>query len=408
MHSVARDITERRQAERDRLELEARIQQIQKLESLGVLAGGIAHDFNNLLVSILGNAGLALMDLPADSPARASLRNIEEAALRASELTKQMLAYSGKGRFFVQPVDLSHVVARMDALVRSSLPPDADLTVALAPDLPPILGDATQLGQVLMNLVANASDALVKGGGRVTIATGTRVMDRSALAATYLDDDLPVGPYATLQVRDSGCGMDAATRAHVFDPFFSTKFPGRGLGMAAVLGIVRGHKAAVRIDSEPGAGTTVTVFFPVMAETTARDSDASPAERRPRGLVLVVDDTAAVAAVAERVLKRAGYQVQVALSGASALELFAARARDVSAVLLDVSMPGMDGLEVLGRLRAMRPDVPVLLSSGFQQNPLAFEGPGVSYLQKPYRLAQLVESIEQAVGADDPRLPLED
>ncbi len=406
-HTSARDLTDRRQAERGRLALEARIQQVQKLESLGVLAGGIAHDFNNLLVSILGNAGLALMDLPADSPARANLREIEVAALRASELTKQMLAYSGKGHFLVQPLDLSQVVGQMDALLRSSVPPDTGLTLDLAAGLPPVLADLAQLGQVLMNLVTNASDALSKGRGQVSIATFTGPMDRAALSATYLDDNLPAGPYVMLQVRDSGCGMDAATRTRVFDPFFSTKFPGRGLGMAAVLGIVRGHRGAIRVESETGLGTTVTVFFPALAETAAR-AEASEGLQHTRGLVLVVDDTEAVATVAERVLRRAGYDVQVARSGERALELFAERAGDISVVLLDLSMPGMDGLEVLERLRAARPDLPVLLSSGFQApNPQALEGRRVSYLQKPYQAALLVERIEQAVAATTPRLPLD-
>ncbi|MBE0611604.1 MAG: PAS domain S-box protein, partial [Dehalococcoidia bacterium] len=263
------DVTERRAAEAERRRLDQQMQQTQKLESLGILAGGIAHDFNNLLVAILGNAGLALLELPPESPARQTVQAIETAAQRAADLTRQMLAYSGKGQFVVEPLNLSRVVEEMAHLLEVSVSKRAVLKYHFAPNLPPIEADATQVRQVIMNLITNASDAIGERSGVISISTGMQYADRAYLAESYLDADLPEGDYVYIEVADTGEGMADETRVRIFDPFFTTKFTGRGLGLAAVLGIVRGHRAAIKLYSESGRGTTFKVLFPAAAATAA-------------------------------------------------------------------------------------------------------------------------------------------
>jgi PAS domain S-box-containing protein len=253
------------QALADLRQSEEQMRNAQKLESLGVLAGGIAHDFNNLLVGVLGNASLALTELPDHSPARQFVKDVETSAQRAAELTRQMLAYSGRGKFVVESLSLSQVVREMTQLLGRVISKRARLSLHLREDLPPIVGDATQVRQVVMNLITNASDALLGEPGLVTARTGTIHADARLLAGTYLNEELPAGEYVYLEVTDSGVGMDAATRARIFEPFFTTKFTGRGLGLAAVLGIVRSHKAAIDVTSEPGCGTTFRVLFPASA-----------------------------------------------------------------------------------------------------------------------------------------------
>jgi PAS domain S-box-containing protein len=271
-----RDVTERERAEGERRALEARVQRAQKLESLGVLAGGIAHDFNNLLTAVLANAGLALTDLPPGSAVRPLVQQIEQAALRAADLTKQMLAYSGRGRFVLQPVNLSRVAEETAALLQTVLPRKADLRLDLAPDLPAVEADLTQVRQVALNLIANASEAVGEGAGVIAIRTGVVQADRAYLASAHGREDLPEGPYAYLEVADTGCGMDEATLARAFEPFFTTKFIGRGLGLAAVLGIVQGHRGAIHIASAPGQGSTFRVLFPCGRAAAAAPAGPAP------------------------------------------------------------------------------------------------------------------------------------
>ena len=244
------------------------MQHAQKLESLGVLAGGIAHDFNNLLMAILGNADLALLWLPPDSPAESKLREIEAAARRAADLCRQMLAYSGKAQFATQPVNLSTVADEMAGLFKVSISENAALRCDLPAHLPSIEADAAQLRQVIMNLITNASEALNEGSGTISISTGQITCHRAYLADLDAGANLAEGDYVFLEVSDTGCGMDADTRARMFEPFFTTKFPGRGLGLAAVLGIVRAHHGAVKVRSEPERGASVTILFPVRKPTS--------------------------------------------------------------------------------------------------------------------------------------------
>jgi PAS domain S-box-containing protein len=262
MHTVARDITELKRFEKQRLELEAQIQNVQKLESLGVLAGGIAHDFNNLLVGILGHASLALSDLPPELHVHDTVQQIEAAAMRAAELTTQLLTYAGKGKFVLERLDLSRLVADMGSLLASAVGRKVVLKLNLGEELPEVVAAPSELRQVVMNLVTNASEAIGSQPGRVALSTELVHADRALLASAHLDEKLPEGDYVSLKVEDSGAGMDESVRQRVFEPFFSTRFPGHGLGLAAVLGIVRAHRGAVRVESRPGRGTTVQVLLP--------------------------------------------------------------------------------------------------------------------------------------------------
>lgn len=399
---VARDITERRRAEDERERLQAQIQQAQKLESLGILAGGIAHDFNNLLMGVLGNASLALMELPETSPARESLVQIEVAAQRAAELSKQMLAYSGKGKFIIQPVNLSALVEDMVHLLESSTPKKAVISCELAGEPPFIEADPSQLRQVIVNLVTNASDALGDMSGKIVVRTGTRHISRTDLKQVYIDEDLPEGRYAFLEVSDTGCGMDADTIAKVFDPFFSTKFTGRGLGLAAVLGIVRGHKGAISVSSALHKGSTFTVFFPLLERRPALVPQIrrAPAAWTSSGTVLLVDDEETVRTVTRRVLERAGFRVLLANDGMEGVEMFREHASELTLVLLDMTMPRMNGEQAFKLMKDVRSDVPVILSSGYNEPEALdhFAAEGLAgFIQKPYRAEELLQKMRSVL-----------
>ena len=401
---IAADVTERKRAEEERRRLEEQARHSQKLESIGMLAGGIAHDFNNLLMGVLGNAELALLELPPGSLVRQRVEQVEKAAFRAAELTNQMLAYAGKARFVVEPVDLSQLVEEMAHLLSAAISKKAVLRFDLTTELPAVEADATQLRQVVMNLITNASDAIGERSGVITARTGVVDVDRSYLARTYLSEDLAEGQYVYVEVADTGCGMDEETKARVFDPFFTTKFTGRGLGLASALGIVRAHGGAVRVESEPGEGTTFRILLPAAARpAVAPEPDPPPAELRiAGGTVLVVDDEEAVRNVARAVLERAGFSVLTAGDGREGVEVFRAHADEVGVVVLDLTMPVMSGAEALRELRAVRDDVRVVLSSGYaeQDSSTQLSGDSVSaFVQKPYRPAELVSKVVEALEA---------
>jgi PAS domain S-box-containing protein len=398
---ILRDSSERRRAEDERLKFLSQIQQTQKLESLGVLAGGIAHDFNNLLMAVLGHADLALDALPAASEARDDLAEIRRAAQRATELCKQMLAYSGKGRFVIQPVELQKVVEEMLHMLRVSISKNAILKLNFAPNLPPVDADASQLRQVVMNLVVNASEAISERSGVITLSTGAMDCDRQYLSEAWLDEQLPEGMYVFIEVADTGAGMDLETRSRIFDPFFTTKFTGRGLGLAAVLGIVRGHRGAIKVYSELGKGTTFKVLFPVSHRAEVREEgSAVRGIYEGKGTVLLVDDDESVRAVGRKMLERIGFTVVTAADGSEAIARFRERADDIICAIVDLTMPHVDGAETFRELRRMRPGVRVILSSGYNEQDVTqrFVGKGLAgFIQKPYQLSTLVAVLQEVL-----------
>jgi PAS domain S-box-containing protein len=411
-HCVLSDITERKRAEEEKLALERQMRHAQKLESLGVLAGGIAHDFNNLLMGILGNADLALDALSPMSPARGSIEEIEKASKRAAELVNQMLTYSGKGGFVIEAIDLNEFVAEMAHLLEVSISKKAVLKYDFAADLPTFNGDATQIRQVVMNLITNASEALGDEGGVIALSTGAMYCDRAYLddvnevVRASLEESLPEGVYTYFEVADTGCGMDAETIERVFDPFFTTKFTGRGLGMSAVLGIVRGHKGALKIESDVGKGTTFKVLFPATepAENgfaARRKAGAEEKDWRGSGTVLLVDDEEVVLEVVKRILEGMGFEVMCVNGGREALEVFRARGAEIACVLLDLTMPQLDGEQVFREIRRLRPDAKVILSSGYDESDITprFAGEGLAgFIQKPYRSDSLRAKLREVLG----------
>jgi len=397
---VSRDIRERKRAETERRRFESQVQQAQKLESLGILAGGIAHDFNNILVGILGNADLALEELPVGAPARAYLHQINLSAKRAADLARQMLAYSGKGKFVVEEIDLNDLVLEMSHLLDASIPKNVTMAFNLASELPAIEVDATQVRQVFMNLVINAAESIGKRKGIVTVSTRLQNLRAGELEDGYLDQQVPPGPYVCIEVRDNGCGMSEETRHRIFDPFFSTKFTGRGLGLSAVLGIVRGHHSAIEVKSALDKGTAVRVFFPALEVSACsvrkRQAEASSLNWRGTGKVLVVDDEATVLMVAQRILEHLGFEVLLAENGQQAIEIFKDNADAIKVVLLDLTMPHMGGEETFDAIRQIRPDVPVVLSSGYPEEraKAGFRGQELAgFVQKPYTVNALANVI---------------
>jgi len=403
-----RDTTERKRAEEERLRLESQMQQVQKLESLGVLAGGIAHDFNNLLMAVLGNAGLALLDTSPTHPARENLKAIETAARRAADLCRQMLAYAGKGRFVIQAVNLNEVIREMTHLLEVSISKKVVLRYRLADTLPSVEADASQMRQVIMNLITNASEAVGERSGVISITTGALECDEAYLSGMFITEGLKPGRYVSVEVADTGCGMDEATQARIFEPFFTTKFMGRGLGLAAVLGIVRGHHGAIKVYSEPGQGTTFKLLLPASDLLTRGDAaGAGDAGWKGRGKALLVDDEQTVRVVGKSMLQRLGFEVVCASDGAEAVAIFRERPDDFACVILDLTMPHMDGEEAFRELRRLRPDVRVLLSSGYNEQEVTqrFAGKGLAgFIQKPYQVDTLAQALRKMLdsGAKPP------
>ena len=407
--AVVVDITQRKRLEEERSNLEKQLQQAQKLESLGNLAGGVAHDFNNILTGIIGNADLALLDLSPASSVRAYIENAQKAAIRAADLCKQMLAYSGKGRFLIQALDLNQAIEEISHLLQASISETAIISYNLYPDLPAIEADASQIHQVILNLVTNASEAIGDTSGVITITTALIDCDAQYLAETFLDDGLEQGAYVYLEVADTGCGMDKETQDKIFDPFYTTKFTGRGLGLAAVLGIVRGHKGAIEVNSEPGRGTAFRILFPCSHKEAVKASkealNIESFQGKGKGLainkVLVIDDEEGIRMVAQRTLERAGLQVITASDGREGLKVFEETKDELSLVILDLTMPHLNGEEALVEMRQINPDVPVILTSGYNEQEIStrFEGQELAgFIQKPFRPTVLLAMVERVLN----------
>ena len=393
------EIRTRRQMEEERLAMERRALEGQKLESLGVLTGGIAHDFNNLLVPILGYASLAEMKLSEDSEVRKDMQKITTSANRAAALIRQLLAYAGRARMSMESISLNTIVEEMDELLDVSTPKHVVTKLELEKSLPMIYVDVAQITQVVLNLLRNAADAIGLEAGEIHIQTRVihaRVRDLEG----YLGENaLEPGDYVCLEVRDSGCGMDEPTRRRIFEPFFSTKEQGRGLGLSAILGIMRSHKGGVSIESTLGSGTTVRVIFPVYADALpeeAADERAVP-ESLLQGTALVVDDEESVRGFAVRALEDMGLRVVAAPDGVAAIEELQALDGKVDVVVLDLTMPKLSGIELLAEIRRHWPTLPVVLASGFADEAALAAvdtDPCAGFLQKPYAPGQLRKALQ--------------
>jgi signal transduction histidine kinase len=399
------DVTEARRGEEERRRLELRVEQAQRIDSLGVLAGGIAHDFNNLLATVLSNVALLRARGAAAPDADACLADVEAAARTAAGLCQQMLAYAGRSRFAPEPVDLGAVVRGVIPLLRASMSHRLSVDLQLAEPLPLVRGEPSQLRQVVMNLVINAAEAIGEGPGTLAIRTAAAQLAAERLGEALLGQGLAAGDYVTLDVEDTGCGMDASTQRRIFEPFFSTKFAGRGLGLSAVLGIVRQLGGAIELDSAPGRGTRFRVLLPALDAAGAAAAPAAPPEppRGPEGWtghgrVLVVDDEPGVRRAVGRLLGHLGFEAVEAESGAQALALH--RPGAFVAVLLDLTMPSMDGVETLRRLRQLDPGVFVMIASGFAAAEVEdrFRGePPDGFVQKPFDVDALRDHLRAAV-----------
>ena len=369
-----------------------------RLESLGLFAGGIAHDFNNLLLTVIGNTTLIKRDVPSDSPLHDRLGQIEQAAKKAAELTDQILAFAGRSSFRREQVDLERLLERaLDELRSVTREADVRLEVETRPIK--IQADSSQLRRLLANLIGNSIEALRDASGQVRVRAGEVDVDPEALRFYYLGDQVAAGRYAFIEVVDSGCGMDADTQLRMFEPFFSTKFAGRGLGLPAVLGIVRAHGGTLNIYSEPERGTRVRVLLPLETGAGPRDRRREKVER-DRGIVVIADDEPKVRQAATAMVEQAGYRVIGASDGREAVDVVTRHQDEVKAVLLDMVMPTMTGEEAVRTLRESGCSVPVILSSGLidveQLDRLGmYEGAKIRVLQKPFGRAELLELLQE-------------
>jgi PAS domain S-box-containing protein len=391
----------RQRAEQAARAAEERLRQMQKLESLGLMAAGVAHDFNNILVGVIGNASLVQEILPPENPAAELLEAVVCAGQRAARLTRQMLAYSGKGRLISERISLSDLAAEACGLAGASISKKINLRLAPGHDVPLVEADRGQTEQVLLNLVLNAAEAIGCGEGAISVSTGVQDVDARYVRAHPEAADLPFGEYVRLEVRDTGCGMDGATRAKIFDPFFSTKFAGRGLGLAAVAGIVRSHKGAILVSSQPGKGSCFTVLFPSAGRAAAPGPAAVAGGVHGTGTILVVDDEQVVRSMARKTLERCGYCVLVAESGLEAIDVVKRHPGEIVAVLLDLAMPGLGGEETLPQIRRLRPAAKVIVSSGYTEDEATrmLERQRVAgFIQKPYTATGLAEKIAAALA----------
>ena len=393
--AFCRDISERKRAEEERRKLQEQMLHAQKLEGLGVMAGGIAHDFNNLLTAMLGNASLARMELPQDSPLEFYLEEIESAARSAAKLTSQMLAYSGKAQFVIQPLRLDTLVHESIPLFKTVVAKNVEIVLNLEPAS--FEGDAAQSRQIIMNLIANASDAFQGQAGEIHVRTGIRNVDAANLYSTHVPDEIHAGDYAFVEVTDHGCGIAKESLHKIFDPFFSTKMMGRGLGLAAVLGIVRSHQGTIKVASEPGQGTTVEVLLPAIETIVSQcGNEAIEPILNGKKMILIVDDEEFVRNFLARCMEGAGLKVLTASDGYEGIEVYRQHASEISVVLLDLTMPRMSGLEVLKELRSQSVDLPILMMSGYSEQDVSQQASKFgtcAFIQKPFSPNELIGVI---------------
>jgi PAS domain S-box-containing protein len=405
--ALCRDMRPRLRAEAERAALNAKLQQAQRLESLGLLAGGVAHDFNNLLVGILGNAELAKRALAPEDPRRSVIDGIRVAATRAAALCSQLLAYTGRGRREIGAVDLGQIARETPEVIPTSTLGKAEIVYDLAPGLALLTGDITQIQQVVTNLLTNACEALAEGRGTVRVSTGRCEISIDDAREMGLPNDAPSGPYVYLEVADDGVGMDEATRSAMFDPFFTTKFTGRGLGLAALQGIVRSHGGCVQVVSDLGKGTSVRVILPAGAALTTAEAkrELRPGTDVARGRLLLIDDDAAVRDATRAMLEGIGYEVVAAANGGEAAGILHESGARVQGVIMDLTMPDVAGEDLFGEVRRAQPGIPIVIASGYSARALPelmLTGPGVVFLQKPYSIDQLSTAVARALDAGPP------
>ena len=401
------DITEIKNAETERQKLQSQMQYTQKLKSLEILAGGIAHDFNNLLMSILGNASLASNYLLPETLPYKFIKKVEKPSKAAAELTNQMLAYSGKGKFILKEINLSGLIDDMRQLLKASISKKVSLQFEFDKLLPPIMADSSQIRQVILNLIINASEAIGEKSGTVQVKTYRLKMNRSSFVDDYLDPNLREGEYICLEVIDSGPGMEANIKKKIFDPFFTTKFSGRGLGLAVVLGIVRGHKGTLKVLSKPGKGSSIRAILPIMERKTKmkiQEKSNHDKKNTDAKTILVVDDEEAVLDVTSTMLECAGFKVLKAMDGREGVAVFSQHKERIALVLLDTTMPNMDGEEAFRELTRIEPKIKVILSSGYSEQEATshFIGQGLAgFIQKPYSLNQLIDKLNEVLIIPD-------
>jgi PAS domain S-box-containing protein len=407
---VGHDVTAQLRAEQERLDFERQLLHTQKLESLGILAGGIAHDFNNLLLTILGNIELATLKLPPELGTKKYLDQATLAANRAADLTSRLLAYSGKGIFLLKRLNLNELVNENATLFRTAVPRTVSIEVSLADGLGDIMADVAQIQQIIMNLITNAAEAIQVPAGRISISTGSHDYSAEELAESVLDVSPKPGRFVYLEVRDNGCGISEEIREKIFDPFFTTKFTGRGLGMSALLGIVKAHFGTLFLDSTPGEGTTIRVALPIATGDSAPAAAPKPVQATAptdndntsplTGTVLVVDDEKSVLKICATMVRQSGFTVITATDGADAVEIFTRRSNEIDLVLMDLTMPNMDGATAMIELRRIKPDVKIILSSGFNEQELderlADQKP-TGFIRKPYRLQSLSTELQRVM-----------
>ncbi len=405
IQGVSRDVTERKMAEQERRLMEQKLQDNLRLESLSKMAGAIAHDFNNLLTGIIGNASLMRMSLAEGSDQIETLEDLEDAAKRAAELSKQMLAYSGRGSFVLIPTDLSSIVSNLEPVMREMTGPKIELTMDLSSGLPMVLSDGLQLRKVVLSLLNNAVEAIEKPFGKISLSMKLRYLEVGEWEEKPGDPEIKAGDYVELEIRDDGIGMDARTKSRMFDPFFSTKFTGRGLELAAVMGIVRGHHGGIEVESAPRQGTSVKVFFPVVAASesaTVKHATKSRAlvdqARGGKRTILVVDDEELLLRLAFKTLSRSGYRVLTAMNGKEAVDNVRRYGETISAIILDLTMPVMDGEQAIQEIQSIKADARIYLCSGYAQEDMAerfSERNLAGFIQKPYTPNDLLQCLSR-------------
>ena len=382
--------------ERESRALESQMRHVQRLESLGVLAGGVAHDFNNLLTAVRGNVSL-LSCVKTQEQRDECVEQIDLAAIRASELCQQLLSYAGKARPRVDSVDLAAMTGEMRMLLSSTLAKSVALELDFDPSVPPVAGDPALLRQIVLNLLMNASEAIGEGAGTVRVSTRLQECGRDYLGGTFLPSDAPAGEYVAFTVTDDGSGMDEQTLQRVFDPFYTTKFSGRGLGLAAVLGVVQAHHGAIKVESEPGKGTRFVVLLPPSTSASEAQEREQPEPIRHSGLWLLVEDEDEVRSVAARTLQQLGADVVEARDGNEAIRLLGDELDGLQGLLTDLTMPRRSGLEVIEWVRSLRADLPIVLMSGYPLAEAVSED--IVFLPKPFSQGELSRAMQDAILA---------